>query len=314
MKNTKPIFYMSVGLVASGKSTWAETYKDELNAVIHSSDAIRAEFGNVNDQSKNTEVFEILHKRVKDDLRAGKNVIMDATNLSRKRRIHFIQNELRDIPCEKICVLFATPWELAVARNFARERQVPEGVLARMYKSFETPCLQEGWDDIQIVWADYKGLPGFEFDIGVDMDRWKKVDHQNIHHSKTIGNHMFAACDYIKDKTNDVRLITAALLHDCAKDICKSFYNSKGEYDPNIAHYYSHEHCGAMLSLFYLRNMYHEWSDKDLLYVSLLIDLHMRPHTSWRQSSKTKEKDRQLFGNDIIENLELLHLADLQAH
>lgn len=149
MKNTKPILYMVVGLPGSGKSHWCNEHKDELNAVVHSSDSIRAELLNdINDQSKNTEVFEILHRRIKDDLRTGKNVIMDCTNLSRKRRIHFIQHELRDIHCEKVCVLFATPFELCLGRNFARDRQVPESVIVRMIKNFETPWFSEGWDDI----------------------------------------------------------------------------------------------------------------------------------------------------------------------
>lgn len=47
----KPKFYMSVGIPGSGKSTWIESHKDELNANVHSSDAIRAELLNdVNDQ------------------------------------------------------------------------------------------------------------------------------------------------------------------------------------------------------------------------------------------------------------------------
>ena len=124
-----PKLYVTVGLVASGKSTWAETHKEELNAIIHSSDEIRKELGDVNDQSKNELVFKILHQRIKDDLQAGKNVIYDATNLNRKRRIHFLQNELKGIPCEKICLLFATPYEICLSNNFARDRQVPEEVL-----------------------------------------------------------------------------------------------------------------------------------------------------------------------------------------
>ena len=51
----------------------------------------------INDQSKNTEVFEILHRRIKDDLREGKNVVYDATNLNRRRRTHFIHNELKGL-------------------------------------------------------------------------------------------------------------------------------------------------------------------------------------------------------------------------
>ena len=77
---------MLVGLPGSGKSTYAGKLKKE-GVIIHSSDRVREELGDVNDQSKNEEVFRILHKRIKDDLKSGKSVAYDATNLNRKRRI-----------------------------------------------------------------------------------------------------------------------------------------------------------------------------------------------------------------------------------
>ncbi len=268
----------------------------------------------MNDQSKNTEVFEILHRRIKDDLRAGKNVVYDATNLSRKRRVVFL-NEIRNILCEKVCVLFTTPYEMCLARNFARDRQVPKSVIARMIKNFETPWFSEGWDDIQIVWSDYKGLPGFEFDIYEDILKWRNISHDNHHHTKSIGDHMIKAynhyiCNY--DVIED-HLRWAILMHDCGKPDVKAFFNSKGE-PCSEAHYYEHHHVSAMLSLFYLRELCPHWTDKDILYTSLLIDLHMRPHLAWKQSDNAKEKDRRLFGDDIIRDIEILHECDLAAH
>lgn len=315
MKNTdKPCLTYLVGLPASGKSTWAETHKDKLNAIIHSSDSIRAELGNINDQSKNTEVFEILHKRIKDDLRAGKNVIYDATSLSRKRRIAFL-NELKNIPCEKVCVLFATPYEMCIARNFARERQVPEDVLVRMYKNFETPTIYEGFDDVQIVWSDYKGLPGFEFDLKTDMLKWCDISHNNKHHTLTIGDHMRESFNHLckKDTIYKPELYAATYLHDCGKPFTKAFVNSSGEACEE-AHFYNHQNVGAFLSLFYLREFYPDWLDEKILYTSLLINLHMNPFLSWDQSEKAKEKDIRLFGDEIINLVDILHECDLAAH
>jgi len=81
------------GLPGSGKSYYAaqlwrrENTFDEPTAVVHSSDAIRKElFGDAGSQENNALVFETMHKRVKDDLRAGKTVIYDATNITRKSR------------------------------------------------------------------------------------------------------------------------------------------------------------------------------------------------------------------------------------
>lgn len=310
----KPTIYMTVGLVASGKSTWCEKNKDKLNAVVHSSDDIRAELlNNINDQTQNDKVFRILHKRIKDDLRAEKNVIYDATNLNRRRRIAFLR-ELKNTPCEKVCVLFATPYETCIVNNIVRERKVPEEVLSRMYKNFDTPWYSEGFDNIQIVWWNYRGLMGFEYDINEDIERWKKLSHDNPHHSLSIGDHMLAAYEYMKNKTNDERLIASALLHDCGKPDVKSFTDSNNN-PCSTAHYYQHHSVSSYLALFYLREMiYQEWSDEDILYISLLVNLHMRPFLAYKDSEKAREKDRRLFGDEIMNHLMLLHEADLYAH
>lgn len=63
-----PTFIMMVGLPYSGKSYYAEKLSKEYGAVIHSSDAIRAEIlGDVQDQNNNGKVFEVLHRRVYDE-------------------------------------------------------------------------------------------------------------------------------------------------------------------------------------------------------------------------------------------------------
>lgn len=306
--------YILCGMPGSGKSHWAETHKEGLNAVVHSSDAIRAELGNVNDQSKNELVFKILHQRIKDDLKAGKNVIYDATNLSRKNRVHFIKNELRNIPCEKICVLFATPWEMCCARNFARDRQVPVEVLVRMYKNFETPTIYDGFDDVQIVWADYSDMSGFEYDINADMEKWKKISHNNPHHTLSIGDHMKAAreyCDNLDKAKHNPHLVWAVSMHDIGKPCTKSFIDSKGNVC-DTAHFYEHQNVGAYLALFYLREI--GVPDEDIIYISLLINLHMRPFLAYKHSDKAEAKDRRLFGDKIVDEVLILHECDKAAH
>ena len=79
------MLYILTGLPGSGKSTWA---KENLpNAVVVCKDTIREEIcGDVNDQSKNKEVFNIARTRTKKLLEEGKDVITDATHLTRKQR------------------------------------------------------------------------------------------------------------------------------------------------------------------------------------------------------------------------------------
>ena len=69
--NDWPSLLMLVGLPGSGKSTYIKNHFNQ-NLHVHSSDDIREELsGNVNNQDINKEVFELLHKRVKDDLKNG---------------------------------------------------------------------------------------------------------------------------------------------------------------------------------------------------------------------------------------------------
>ena len=308
--------YFMCGLPGSGKSTWLEDHKKELNFTIHSSDSIRAELGNVNDQSQNDLVFETLHRRIKEDLLNGKNVAYDATNLSRKRRINFINNELRDITCEKICVLFATPIGLCKRNNLKRERKVPEEVIDRMVKNFEVPAYCESWDDIQIVWWDWK-KDGIEFNFNEDVELWRSISHDSKHHSLSIGDHMIKAWKYMCENTDDFNLQIAAFLHDCGKIITKAFINSKGELSES-AHYYEHHNTSSYISLFYLKDMFNDelmkFNNDEILYISLLINMHMRPFLAYRNSEKARERDRKLFGDDFMKDLDVLHECDLAAH
>lgn len=303
--------YVTVGLPGSGKSTWAENMKEVLDLTLHSSDNIRSEFGDINDQSNNELVFNILYKRIKEDLKNGHNVVFDATNLSRKRRIHFIQHELRDIPCEKICVLFATPYEICLKNNANRERKVPEDVIKRMVKNFEVPAYCESWDDIQIVWWNYKK----EFNIYSDLLKWKKLSHNNLNHSLSVGDHMInAAYHHYCNYPENYKLHMALLMHDCGKPFTKSYIDRNGN-ESEEAHYYQHENVSSYMSLFYLKDIHpKEWTDDDILEVSLLINLHMRTLNAWSQSDSSKEKDRKLFGDEIIEALEVINECDLAAH
>lgn len=60
--------YMMIGLPASGKSTIAKELSKSEDAVIVSSDEIRRELGDINDQSQNTKVFEEVEKRLKQNI------------------------------------------------------------------------------------------------------------------------------------------------------------------------------------------------------------------------------------------------------
>jgi len=298
---------MLTGLPGSGKSMYAEKLTLE-GYIIHSSDEVRKEFGDINDQSKNVEVFSILYKRVKNDLRNGFNVCIDSTNLNRKRRVAFLK-ELKHIPCEKVCVLIATPYERCVIQNFLRERTVPLDVLWKFYKNFHIPCKYEGWDDVIIHYPkeEYKTYYG---DVIEHVDSLCNFSQDNHHHKLSLGDHMWKASDYVFKHNGQQynSLVLAALSHDIGKFDTMEYVNIKGE-PTEEAHFYQHQNVGCYKSLFF---EYPKYADKE--YIALLIELHMNPWLKWEQSEKAKQKDIDMFGAEFIADLLLLHDADVAGH
>lgn len=301
----KPIFWMMVGLPYSGKSYEAEKLKENLGAVIHSSDAIREEIlGDVQDQTANSKVFEVLHERVINDLKDGKNVVYDATNLNYKRRMDFLQH-IKKIPCQKVCVFMATPFDVCVERSKHRERVVPYEVLERMYKQIWIPDMYEGWDYISLVYPDgFKTLSMQELFNGSDGLNF--IDQDNPHHSLTIGHHCIAAYGAVGGGSEELQ--DAALLHDIGKKFTKGFVNSKGE-PSDTAHYYEHQHVSAYDSLFYTSPSH------DRIRVASIIQWHMRPFEIERSDNKDKlyEKFRAFVGDQLYNDVMTLHKADISA-
>lgn len=300
----KTNFLMLAGLPCSGKSTIAQELAKEYDATIFSSDALREElFNDVNDQTHNQELFVELHRRIKECLKSGKSAIYDACNISYKRRMAFL-SELKNIPCEKICVLVATPYDECLKRNEVRERKVPEYVIERMYRNFDVPWYYEGWDEIIDNADEYNdGMMPFEWIESV-MD----YNQDNPHHTLSLGEHCRQALKYVKDNKGSSTLIHAATLHDCGKPFCKTFKNSKGEIT-DVAHYYAHERCGSYDSLFY------SYASADRLRTAVIIRWHMQPYF-WEKDGNEKlhNKYRRLWGEYLYSDIMMLHAADVNAH
>lgn len=304
----KPVFIMMCGLVASGKSYKAKELAKDHDATIFSSDDLREElFGDANNQEHNQEVFVELHRRIKECLRGDKSAIMDSTNISYKHRLAFLQ-ELKNIPCEKICVLMATPYEECLKRNAERERKVPEYAIEKMYRQFDPPYWYEGWTEIQIEFSDdsYRNISAIDW-----LNSVNDFDQNNSHHSLTLGEHSEKTLDYIFNiaggiDDHSIILRGAALLHDNGKCFTKTFKNSKGEITDQ-AHYYTHEHVGCYNSLFYKMRC-------NPLDVAVIIRWHMQPYF-WERDNNEKlhNKYRKLWGEDLYQDIMKIHEADKAA-
>lgn len=108
--------------------------------------------GDVNDQSKNDEVFRRYHAQITGALNDGFAVYADATNLR-----DFARARLREI-AESVNAtthlwVFTNTGQ-AVVRNLRRERVVPEHVMTRMLEQYEAAMrdiLREPYDTITYI-------------------------------------------------------------------------------------------------------------------------------------------------------------------
>lgn len=149
-----PDFIMLMGIPGSGKSTWAREYvlKCDASFTVVSADEIRKQLvGNMQNQSRNEEVWEVVLNQCQGLLRNGRNVILDATNTGTEKRRKFVAQ----LPaCNKHLKIFHVPKTLAKSRiakdlqNGVDRAPVPDNVIERMNKQFQDALLaikDENW-------------------------------------------------------------------------------------------------------------------------------------------------------------------------
>ena len=292
---------MLIGVSGVGKSTFAKQLKDvgEIDLII-SSDALRAElFGDEKEQSRNNEVFNELHNRIRKALKEGKRVCYDATNLSSKRRMNFLKN-ISDLDVVKECVILIASFDLCAFSQLNRERQVPVDVIKKQIKQFQCPYWYEGWDDIRIILRDNVSKHTY-----MSMNN---MPHHNSHHELNIDEHMNKASNICKFLSGNKVLKEAALYHDLGKFFCKEF--DMIEDGMSEAHYYGHQNAGAYFYLNDLANL----GDNGIGYcleVAVLIQYHMEP---FLRNEKGLERLEKLLGYNLFYDLMQLHQCDKLAH
>ena len=145
---------MLIGPPASGKSTAAEKLAAEYNAVIISTDRIRAAlYGKESIQGCWFKIEALLYVRIVDAIKNKKNIILDATHYKKEYRAKIIKNFARysDIRA----YYFNYPFPLIFSRNKHRPRRVPFDVLTAMYSELKNapPLLSEGFKSIKKMYA-----------------------------------------------------------------------------------------------------------------------------------------------------------------
>lgn len=287
----RPTLILLVGVPGSGKTTYANNYiKQNTNTIHLSSDAIRKElYGDESIQGNPADVFSLMQKRAVEALNDGKDVLYDATNITRKDRACII-----DI-CPKFakieCHIIWAPIEVCIERDAKRERTVGEEVINRMLKKFQAPFFDEGIYEIKIIRPPLFDTYVYEEKCWNDMN----IPHNNHHHILDIQSHCCEACKSVID-SNDKELETAALVHDCGKPYTKAFIDSKGN-PCEEAHYYQHQCVGAWLSYgFVIVTPRVAW----------LISTHMDPYLNTKYYNN--------LPHYLKRDIDILHEADKSAH
>ena len=125
-----------VGIPGSGKSTYVEKNK-QPNEEVLSSDRIRKELlSGEEDQTNNKLVFDTLYARARDFLLQGKDVVIDATNISVFERKRVLQN-FADMKLKRVAIVFETPVEVCIERDEKRKRTVGRDVIEKYARKYQ---------------------------------------------------------------------------------------------------------------------------------------------------------------------------------
>lgn len=347
--NTLHIF---VGLPGSGKSTKAkEIVEQNGNTILISTDAIRAEFGDINDQSKNNEVYELYYKRAEESLREGKDIILDATNTTVKSRRVAIERLKKHVTYIEAHYFNVNYWT-SLSRNYKRERFVPEHVIERMYKSLQIPTYSEGFDNIifhnekekmdenEIVTYSrsgmifisrlkeledfissnqkYERIMGEQRYFAHDLyDIWE-LPQDNSFHSFSVSRHTYYVWKYILENyigEDRLAMLWAGLFHDVGKAFCKNFKTYEDGSVSRYANFIGHENVSAQLAATRLSQYY---DTEFVLKVVEIIQYHMRlmqigGDGSVHSRDKAYRKLDKFLGNSLMEKLEFFYEADISA-
>lgn len=254
-------------------------------------------------------------------MKKGMNVIYDATNLvakTRKATLTRLRQALDQDFAAVANVIVCSISECKL-RQGGRERKVPDEVIDRMVRQFQTPWYNEGWDTINVI------SRGKQQNIDREHGRMLGQSHDNHHHSRTLEMHCVAVSSEIADRLKDSttfsdygkRMITmAAYHHDIGKHKTKAFKDSRGN-PTDEAHYYSHDNVGAYLWL--SGDKARDWVKEGFLFIAVLIQWHMQPFFVRDENGNYRANfkewcDKKGFDNVFYEAICLLHEADKAAH
>ncbi|MDO7907785.1 AAA family ATPase [Paenibacillus sp. JX-17] len=279
--------HMLVGMPGSGKSHYAKTLSKSRRAQIVSTDAVRQQlFGAESRQKNSYAVFNEAFRQIEQALSAGQEVIFDATNGDRSRRLQFLKR-FHNVPVDGYIV--DTPYDMSRDRIGQRKRRLDDRILTKYAKNMELPMKGEGFDQLHIVHTPQPvGLERSELERLLqqmpDHDelfhhlagcayfaQMIGFDQENPYHSRTLSRHTYAVLEYMNvfyEGEDLLAMQLAALFHDAGKPFCKVWKPARGYYS-----YYGHEHISASMTCHALKEL--GYDDEFVLDVAARVSLHM---------------------------------------
>lgn len=140
-----------VGLPGCGKSTWAKNLLSLKYAIVSSDEIRKNLFESLRSahdvtpeerHERNTQVFDLFHRKIDDCLRMDVDVFADATNLNPFARKNLVEIARKN-HCQTHLLFFKNP-EQAFMRNVRRDRDavVPKDVMDNFYVKY-LECLRD---------------------------------------------------------------------------------------------------------------------------------------------------------------------------
>ena len=147
--------YVLIGIPGSGKTTYANNtlLEEHTNIVLISTDIVR----NNNPTMEEANVFPEAYRLIAYNLKEGKDVVFDATNITRKVRDRLDENlKQYEVTYEKIAIFFPTKASkcskrVAKRNTFEGERYLPPEVTYSYEEKLEVPTLDEGFKEIIVI-------------------------------------------------------------------------------------------------------------------------------------------------------------------